>query len=54
MTRDKNLLDLMIETDVDGARFRAQFPGIVVVHPAAFLRILSGLEHETPAASRPT
>jgi putative PIN family toxin of toxin-antitoxin system len=40
VSRDNDLLDLMTGTDSDAVTFRTSYPEIVILDPAAFLRIV--------------
>jgi predicted nucleic acid-binding protein len=44
VSRDRDLLDLMDESRVDGADFRARYPNIKIIEPVAFLRALADAE----------
>jgi putative PIN family toxin of toxin-antitoxin system len=41
VTRDKDLLDLMEPATEEGRMFRQQHPGLTILDPVAFLRILA-------------
>lgn len=40
VSRDNDLLDLMDENRPDGRAFRERFPGLTVLDPVAFLRVI--------------
>lgn len=42
VSRDRDLLDLMDAGRVEGASFRARFPGLRILDPVQFLRELDG------------
>ncbi|MGV3724551.1 MAG: putative toxin-antitoxin system toxin component, PIN family [Actinomycetota bacterium] len=41
ITRDRDLLDLMIGADVDALKFREQCPGVSIIDPVAFIGVLA-------------
>jgi hypothetical protein len=41
MSRDKDLLDLMIFEDEEASAFRARYPELTIIDPARFLALVN-------------
>jgi|SRR5947209_8941323 len=52
VSRDKDLLDLMDEASSEGVAFRQRFPGLTILDPVAFLRVMSSKEDESQAEEK--